>query len=180
MKYRNYNDFEIIDLVKQGHEAAFELMVEKYKLLIAKKIKQFNLTYDYDDCFQEALILLHKSILKYDDGFGKTFTRFFEMNLTRYLISYKQKNNHYFYFINERLPMVYEHAYTRPPKMDYLEGEIVDVLSHLSAFEKQVYQAKIIEMRSVKETAKYLNTNEKRIYNALDRIKNKFKMHLIK
>lgn len=180
MKFRNYNDFEIINLVKQGCDTSFQLMVDKYKFLIAKKIKQFNLVYDFDDCFQEALVLLHKSILKFDDGFNKTFTRFFEMNLTRFLISYKKRNNNYFYFINEKLPVYYVDAYSPPRKNDFLDDEIWGALSHLSGFEKEVYQSKIIEMRSVKETAVYLKTNEKRIYNALDRIKNKIKMHLIK
>lgn len=180
MNFRNYNDFEIINLVKQGCDASFQLMVDKYKFLIAKKIRQFNLVYDFEDCYQEALVLLHKSVIKFDDGFNKTFTRFYEMNLIRYLISYKKRKNNYFYFINERLPACYVEAFSRPRQTDFLDDEINDALSYLSDFEKHVYQAKIIEMRTVKETAYYLETNEKRIYNALDRIKNKIKMHLIK
>ena len=60
MNFRDYNDFEIINLVKQGDEEAFKLMVDKYRFLVAKKIKNFNLMTDFDDCFQEALMLLHK------------------------------------------------------------------------------------------------------------------------
>lgn len=180
MDFRNYNDFEIINLVKQGCETSFQLMVDKYKYLIAKKIKQFNMVYDFEDCYQEALVLLHKSILKFDDGFNKTFTRFFEMNLTRFLISYKKRKNNYFYFINEKLPVYYVDAYSPARNTDFLDDEIKCALGYLSTFEKQVFQAKIIEMRTVKETADYLETNEKRIYNALDRIKNKIKIHLIK
>jgi RNA polymerase sporulation-specific sigma factor len=166
--------------VKQGLEAPFQLMVDKYKFLIAKKIRQFNLIYDFDDCYQESLILLHKSIIMFDCDYGKTFTRFYEMNLTRFLISYKKRNNNYFYFINERLPVYQNQFFTEAKDIQYLDDEIKDALAHLSDFEKRVYQAKIIELRSVKETAKYLQTNEKRIYNALDRIKNKIKLHLIK
>jgi hypothetical protein len=44
MDFRNYNDFEIIDLINQGNEEALELMFEKYKYLVAKKISHFNLT----------------------------------------------------------------------------------------------------------------------------------------
>lgn len=179
MDFRNYNDFEIINLIKQGSEDAFQLMVDKYNFFIAKKIRQFNLAYDYDDCFQEAIMLLHKSIIKFDVGFNKTFTRFYEMNLTRYFISYKKKKNNYFNFINEKLPHYYIHEKTEPQKTEFLDQEIYDAIHQLSSFEKQVYQAKIIELRNVRETAQYLKTNEKRIYNALDRIKNKIKMYLI-
>ncbi|MFP4478498.1 MAG: sigma-70 family RNA polymerase sigma factor [Candidatus Izemoplasmatales bacterium] len=179
MIFRNYNDFEIINLIKEGNDEAFELMVNKYKFLIAKKIKQFNLVYDYDDCFQEALILLHKSIIKFDESFGKTFTRFFELNLINYLISYKKKKNNYFSFIYEKLP-IYEHKTIEEPRRhDFLEEEIVDALDKLSSFEKQVFQIKIVEKRSVREVAKIMSSDEKRIYNALDRIKNKIKIYLI-
>ncbi|MCF7924115.1 MAG: sigma-70 family RNA polymerase sigma factor [Candidatus Izimaplasma sp.] len=179
MIFRNYNDFEIINLIKQGNEEAFVFMVSKYKFLIAKNIRKFNLTYDYDDCFQECLMLLYKSIIKFNESFNKTFTRFFQLNLKNYLISYKKKNNNYFNFKTEKLPMLYNQTVKEAKEYYYLDSEIIRALEHLSIFEKNVFQAKIIEKRSVKETAKYYQTNEKRIHNALDRIRKKIKMHLI-
>jgi len=179
MIFRNYNDFEIINLIKQGDDEAFELMVTKYKYLIAKKIKQFNLVYDYDDCFQESLILLHKSVIKFDESFGKTFTRFFEFNLINYLISYKKKKNNYFSFVYEKLPIYQHNSIAEPRRHDFLDQEVYDALENLSSFEKEVFQRKIIEKRTVREAAKIIQSNEKRIYNALDRIKNKIKIYLI-
>lgn len=179
MIFRNYNDFEIINHIKQGDDEAFELMVSKYKFLIAKKIKQFNLVYDYDDCFQESLILLHKSIIKFDETFGKTFTRFFELNLINFLISYKKKKNNYFTFIYEKLPIYHHNTIEEPRRHDFLDQEVYDALENLSGFEKEVFQRKIIEKRTVREAAKIICTDEKRIYNALDRIKNKIKIYLI-
>lgn len=179
MIFRNYNDFEIINHIKQGDEEAFQLMVNKYKFFIAKKIKQFNLAYDYDDCFQEALILLHKSILKFDASFGKTFTRFYEMNLTNYFISYKKKKNNYYHLLYETLPVYHPPLIQEPRDTVYLDQEIRDALNALSVFEKDVFQTKIIKQKTVRETAEILLTNEKRIYNALDRIKKKIKIHLM-
>lgn len=179
MTYRKLNDFEVINRIKQGDDEAFQLLVNQYQYLIAKKIRQFNLAYDYDDCFQEALILLHKSVMVFDDQFNKTFTRYFELNLTRYLISYKKKNNHYFDLINYKLPIYTSHVYEEPRKYHYLDEEIKDALMQLSDFEKEVYQVKILSHHSVRESAKILKTNEKRIYNALDRIKKKIKIHLM-
>ncbi|QWB99834.1 sigma-70 family RNA polymerase sigma factor [Mycoplasmatota bacterium] len=179
MIFRNYNDFEIINLIKQGDDEAFQLMVNKYKYFIAKKIKQFNLVYDYEDCFQESLILLHKSVIKYDETYGKTFTKFFELNLIHYLISYKKKKNNYFTFIYEKLPIYQHNTVEEPIKNEYLDHEVIEALENLSKFEKKVFQVKIIEKRTVRETAKIISTDEKKIYNALDRIRNKVKIHLI-
>jgi len=179
MIFRNYNDFEIIDLIKQGNEEAFQLMVNKYRYLIAKMIKKFNLVYDYDDCYQEALMLLYKSIIKFDESYNKTFTRFFELNLTNYLISYKNRNNNYFSFIQESLSSNNHQVVSEAMNVVYLDQDLIDTFQQLSSFEKMVFQLKITQQLSVKEIAKELETNEKRIYNAMERIKKKIKMYLI-
>ena len=177
MKFRNYNDFEIILLIKQGNEEAFEFMVNKYKFLIAKNIKKFNLIKYYDDIFQEALMLLYKSIIKFDEKYNKTFTRFFESNLNNRLITLKDKDNKYGKFLSEKLVSLYAGS-DKDYRDEYIsESEIKYALNTLSDMEKKVFQAKIIEKRSVRETAQYLNYHEKKIYNALDRIKNKLKIN---
>lgn len=180
MNFRDYNDFEIIKLIKEGDDEAFQLMVYKYKFFIAKKIKQFNLVYDFDDCYQEALILLHKSVIKFDENYNKTFTRFFELNLINYYISYKKKKNNYFQLVQETLPAKTLSVFEDPKVFNYLDDEIHRAINELSDFEKQVYQIKVIGLKTVRETAQELKTNEKRIYNALDRIKKKIKIHLIR
>ena len=79
MQYIKHNDYEIIHLIKEGNQDALALMFDKYKNLISKKISKFNLVYDYDDAYQEALMILYKSIVKFDDRQLKSFTRFFEI-----------------------------------------------------------------------------------------------------
>ncbi len=179
MNFRDYNDFEIIDLVKQGNDEAFNFMVTKYQYLIAKKIKSFNLTYEYEDCFQETLMLLHKSLMRFDENYNKTFTRYFELNLNNFLITYKGKKQRHQNFISEKLPLLYDFRVKEHERNYYLDNEIYSALSSLSDFEKQVYQAKIIEDRNIKECAVYLNCEEKQVYNAIARIRNKIKLHLM-
>jgi len=179
MIFRNYNDFEIVSLVKQGNEEAFSFMVDKYQYLIAKNIRKFNLAEQYEDIFQEALMILHKSVVAFDESFNKTFMRFFELNLTNRLISLKSRSNRYGEFLTEKLPVLYAGSVMETPNYYISEQEIKDALETLSEFEKMVFQAKVIEKRTVRETADFLNYPEKKIYNALDRIKNKLKLHLM-
>ncbi len=85
--YPRHNDYEIVDRIKEGDEEAFDLLASQYERFIKKKIHKFNLAYEKEDLVQEGLILLHKSALIFDESRGKTFTRFFEMNLERLFIS---------------------------------------------------------------------------------------------
>ncbi len=179
MIFRNYNDFEIIDLIKQGNEEAFKLMVDKYKFFVAKMIKKFNLQNEYDDMFQEALMVMHKSIKRFDQSFNKTFMRYFELNLTNRFITIKNKHNKYGKFLSEKLPLLYKETINESKGYYITDKEIYTALNTLSDLEKQVFQIKIIEKRTIQETAKYLNFPEKKIYNAIDRIKKKIKIHLM-
>ncbi len=179
MIFRNYNDFEIIDLIKQGNEEAFKLMVDKYKFFVAKMIKKFNLQDEYDDMFQEALMVMHKSIKRFDQSFNKTFMRYFELNLTNRFITIKNKHNKYGKFLSEKLPLLYKETVNETKGYYFTDKEIYAALDTLSDLEKQVFQIKIIEKRTIQETAKYFNFPEKKIYNAIDRIKKKIKIHLM-
>ncbi len=179
MIFRNYNDFEIINLIKQNNEEAFTLMVDKYQYLIAKKINSFNLTYVFDDVFQECLMILHKSVMKFDDSFNKSFTRYFERNLINCLISIKRKKKRYGTFLKEKLPVLYDSVIKEDKEVYIRESEIKQALNQLSGFEKRVFQCWIIEKMSVQKAAQDLNCDEKKIYNAIDRIRKKIKMQLL-
>ncbi|MBN2540357.1 MAG: sigma-70 family RNA polymerase sigma factor [Bacilli bacterium] len=179
MIFRNYNDFEIVIMIKQGSEEAFQFMVNKYRFLVAKIIKKFNLQYEFDDMFQEALMILYKSVLKYDQAYNKTFTRYFEGNLTNRYITIKKQRNRYGQFLSEKLPTLYQDAIQESPHHYFSESEVKDALNQLSELEKQIFQIKIIEKRTVRETADILKYPEKKIYNALDRIKKKIKIQLL-
>ena len=179
MNFRDYNDFEIINLVKQGDEEAFKLMVDKYRFLVAKKIKNFNLMTDFDDCFQEALMILHRSIIKFDESFNRTFTRYFESNLINFLITFKNKKIRYQSFKVEKLPIMYDGFVKEDEKIYFQDHEIINAYSSLSDFEKKVFKVRIIDKKNIIECAEILNCEEKQVYNAVDRIRKKIKLHLM-
>ncbi len=179
MIFRNYNDFEIVNMIKQGNEEAFQFIVSKYEYFIAKKIRSFNLTKQYEDIFQESLMILYKSIQRFDESFNKTFMRYFEMNLINRFITLKHKDNRYGEFLATKLPVLYDYNVKESPKHYLSDWEIENALNTLSEFEKKVFQARIIENNDIKKTAYLLKCKEKKIYNALDRIKKKIKLYLM-
>ncbi|MDD3842458.1 MAG: sigma-70 family RNA polymerase sigma factor [Candidatus Izemoplasmatales bacterium] len=178
MNFRDYNDFEIIDLIKQGNEEALELMFDKYKYLVAKKIAKFNLSDEFDDCFQEGMIVLYKSVLKYDDDRKKSFMRFFETNLEHHFISIIRTRQRYFKFVREKFPVLIDYHVEEVESNQYTETDIKQAIDHLSQLELVVFVAKFINDKPVDLIAREQNVPIKKVYNAIDRIRQKIKMHL--
>lgn len=178
MRFRDYNDYEIIDLVKQGSEEALALLVAKYQFLIAKKIGKFNLQSDFDDCFQESVILLYKSVMKFSETFNKSFTRYFEHNLENHLISMLRKKHSYGKFLHHKLAVLVDFEVDESRRDYYSSDDIHMAISELSAFEKAVFEEAFIRNRTPIETAAALSCPVKKVYNAIDRIRKKLKLHL--
>ncbi|MDP2425926.1 MAG: sigma-70 family RNA polymerase sigma factor [Candidatus Izemoplasmatales bacterium] len=178
MRFRDYNDFEILDLIKQGNEEAFQLMVQKYKFLIAKKIGLFRLGYEYEDCFQESIIILYKSIIRFEDRFGKSFTKYFENNLENHLITILRKKNRHTKFLAEKSMFLISESTPSVDAYNGLNQEIETLLLKLSEFEKQVYELRFVRYQTIKETAQFLEIDEKQVHNAIDRIRKKLNKEL--
>ena len=102
-KYADYNDNEIIYLIKSGNEEAYNFLVEKYSRMIYSRIIQMRLT-DAEDCYQEGLIALYDAINSYNIDFNKSFNKYFELVLKNRLIDIKRKNDsEYEYIIDDVL-----------------------------------------------------------------------------
>jgi len=176
--FRKYNDYEIIAMIQEGNEEALTLMVDKYKLFIAKKIGKFNLGYEFDDAFQEGLIILYKSVKKFQPHFNKTFTRYFELNLENRFISIIRGKMRYGKFLSEKLPMLFEYELNEPIHSYFSKSDFDDFLTQLSDFEIAVFKLKFFNEYSHIEIAENLKCNTKKVYNAIDRIRTKLKLHL--
>ena len=71
-------------MIHDGDYLAEEIIIKKYINLIYKKINDFNLKSDYDDVFQECLLVLYNAIEKYKDG-PIPFVAFFVRSLNNRL-----------------------------------------------------------------------------------------------
>jgi len=176
--FRSYNDYEIIDLIRQGSEEAWNLMFDKYRWLIAKKITKFNLTADFDDRFQEGLMVLHKSIVRFDDRKNKSFTRYFETNLEHHLITIVRARQRQNRFAIERLPLLLADEIRETEAHYHEQADIEAGLASLSPFERTIFTERMIKRRPTAEIARTLCVPPKKVYNAVERIRKKIKMRL--
>ena len=172
-----HNDYEIICLAREGNDEALALMFKKYTPLIYKKIDLFHLNYDRDDMYQEGLMVLHKTLLKYEPSFNKTFTRFFEMNLERKLISIINKKVRRYEIFNQNVKYIYESSSDKGENSVYYELYLKELKKILTKRENLVYTLRELENYSIEYIKTEYRLDEKVIYNSLYRAKAKIKAH---
>ncbi len=177
MTLYEHNDFEILYSIREGNEEALELMFRKYKALIAKKIYKYNLVYDYDDMFQEAYMILYKSITHFDDEFKKSFTRYFEMNLERRFMTIVTKRRRRGDIFNNNELYIYENNHNIYSNGVYYELYLKEIEKILTKQEFIVYTLRELKNFSVSYISAKVAFDEKQVYNMVYRAKAKIKAH---
>lgn len=176
MIYYKHNDFRIIDQIQEGNSDALELMFEKYNPLISKKISYFNLGYMYEDMVQESYMLLYKSLLTYDLSYQRTFTRYFELNLERMMISYIKKSVRRSEIFFENTEYIKENNHSNASSV-YYELYRSEIESILLKEEYDIFMLREIKNFSIGYISETLNIPSKKVYNTLYRAKQKIKAH---
>lgn len=176
-RYPQHNDYEIIDLIQEGDEDAVTLLANKYGRLIAKKIHKFNLGYVFDDLYQEGLMILYKSAMTFDPIFNKTFTRYFEMNYERYLITTVTQ-----YRIRSEVEFLHKqdiHQSVHSVREDsvYFPLHLQELKNVLTETEYRVYILREVKNETVDTIATELAVPIKSVYNALHRAKAKIRSY---
>ena len=106
----NYNDYELLYLIREKSDEALEIMYRKYTPLIRKRILDFRIQVNHEDFFQEGLLALDIAIRRYIDLYDKTFNKYFDLILQRRFIQILRKQEkHYYNVYNLESPeMLYE------------------------------------------------------------------------
>jgi len=177
MDFLKHNDFEILYAIREGNTEALELMFEKYRHFISKKIYKFNLQYDYDDMYQEGLMILYKSIRFFSEDYHKSFTRYFEMNLERKLMSIVTKRRRRGEIFNSNELYIYEHNHNTLQNSVYYELYEKEIEKILTKQEFLVYTLRELKNYSARYISEKTGISVKIIYNALHRSKAKIKAH---
>lgn len=195
MDFNKCSDETLIDIYRQGDEAAIEVLFERYKDTVRKKAKAMYLAGgDSDDLIQEGMIGLYKAVRDYDDTKEAAFKTFASMCINRQLInavtiSNRKKNmplNTYVSFDmpaypdedNEtRLVDILKTESEQNPEKLFIDREYSDsfkkkLFDRLSGFEKQVLQL-YMEDNDYRQIAMLLGKTPKSIDNAIQRIRAK-------
>ncbi len=182
MKYKEYNDFELVSYVNEQIEEANEILIDKYMPLIVKMAKRFKdfSGLDLSDIIQEGLLGLSKAIKTYSEVDNVLFYTYakkcIESSIFNLIKNNKRKKHIY---LNEAISLDNDINIRddKNPLTKLLDEEnILALYEHalkvLSTFEYEVFKLKL-KNYSYKEIAKILNVEVKKVDNALLRIKNK-------
>lgn len=199
MKYKDYNDSELICYINENNEEAIEIIYKKYEPLInnlaSKIIKYYeNIGLEKKDLIQEGMIGLTKAINSYKENMETIFYSFAKVCIERQMLSIvrtnkTQKNK----ILNESFSL--ENLGDKTNLIDKIlsdntknpeilfdlaqsENKIFNIAKNkLTDFELLVFQLRINNF-DYKEIAQILDKNTKSIDNALTRIRFKLKKEL--
>lgn len=163
---RRYNDYELIYMIQsEACEYALKIMFSKYELLIWKYIHMYNVCEcDRDDYMQEAKILMYNIINRFDESKGKTFTRFYELVLKR----------RFFALLRKKPKYELRDDFSQFGAEVNFDADLI-IPETLTELEKHVFQRYFIENQRINIIAENNELNPKQVYNAIYRIKEKFK-----
>lgn len=198
MNYEEYNDNELIMLIREESEEAKDIMFSKYRYIIDIEIKKYItiasiLGYDYNDLYQDALVGFTDAINNYDQEKDASLPTFITLCVDRRLqysvrkINNKKNKSH---LDSLSLEYIYDSSAV-PLKETLSDNSVNDPLTKmmndedykelnkkikgiLSDNEYEVYKYLITGLK-YNEIALILGKEPKQIDNTIQRIKKKIK-----
>lgn len=200
LKYKEYNDFELLDLISEQHEQAYDILYNKYYPIIKTKASKY-LKYgrkkglDHNDLIQEGNIGFNEAIRDFKSRKGVKFITFANLCIERQingavLAADRQKHK----ILNDSISLENTFAVKKPliyfladqkekDPSNYIieleqEAELNLIIKQLlTPLEQQVFELKLSNF-SYKEIASILGKSYKSIDSTIQRIKNKLKKRL--
>ncbi len=169
------NDYELLYLISERNEDALALMIEKYQPLIASKCYHFKIRpSERDDFIQEGNLMLLHAMRIFDPTYRKTFTRFFELILTRKFMNLMTPSSKQPIYFSEELfeTMRVEESVTWRLNEDHLRI----AKETLTAFEYDIFVDHYQHAHSISQIADARLVSAKKVYNTLYQIKTKLKL----
>lgn len=193
MNYRDYNDYELLSLIKDDNEEASNILYEKYQTLINNNAKRMlntnNIGIELNDLIQEGLLGFTQAINTYNEHLNILFYTYAKTCIERRMISYiiaSNRNKHK--ILNEAisfenkinddlviLDIIADNA-LNPEELLINEEKTTILLNKfknvLTDFEYNVLELKISGL-NYKEIGNILDKDNKAIDNAIQRMKAK-------
>ena len=177
-----YNDNELLYLIRNGSEEAYNFLFEKYKFYIVSKVASFKIK-NKDDAIQEGLICLVNAINKYDEKYNKTFNRYFDSMLKNRLLDLKRmESNNYSVIMDEEI--IDQFSYVNESIERFNAFNVLEIKEKIKGklvkMEKYIYDDYFINNISPKELAYRYKMSLPAIYHTIYRIKIKIKKYVVK
>jgi len=197
MEYKDYNDEELIYLIREKSSEAKDLLLAKYKYIIDTLIKKYSqaikgLGIDFNDLYQEAYLGFTDALNAYDPEKDSSLKTFISLCVQRKIQTAlrnasRLKNK----MLNESLSLEQTYQDEKDPLLymigDTKEDPLLKILDKetekdlgdkikgvLSSFEYEVYSLMINGFNYL-EIATILDKDPKQIDNTIQRIRNKVK-----
>ena len=193
MKYKDFNDYELLSYIAEGNEDANNIIIKKYEPLINKiatKMLPFckNNGLEKSDLIQEGMIGLNHAIERYQEKEDVLFYTYAKKCIERKIISVvissnrnknKILNESISYDDDENLLLRFIKSETPSPEEEIINIELEEDLLQkikevLTDLEEQVFSL-LISGFKYKEIAEMLDKDGKSIDNTIQRIKVKIK-----
>ena len=160
-------------------EEALTILLNKYDILILKKLDKFNvLKYHYADYIQELRFSVYKAIRKYSESYGKTLCRYLELVIDRKIMRLLSNDTQSVKTVALMDSNIAEYDIGIEKKMIY-EQRIEEIKRiELDDFKRDLFEKIILEGESVKEYAKRTGVSIKEVYNHVYLLRLKFKEKL--
>lgn len=201
--YNNYDDNELVFLVKENNEEAKDILYEKYSYIIDIIIKKYlnmahTLGVEYNDLHQEALIGLVDAINCFDDSKNASLKTFISLCVERKLVgAIKRAGRIKNKIIYDSWSLEHQYSQYDQPLKDIISDNnennplvniekeesvnelVTNIKKELSDSEYEVFSLMISGLNYT-QIATLLDKQPKQIDNAIQRIKNKVKKILDK
>lgn len=193
MDYKEYNDYELVNLAQELNEDAMTIIYEKYKPVIYKKCRKyinFIKGIELCDLVQECYIVLDSAIKTFNQDKDNIFYTYLNVCLDRHLASqYRKSINGRNRILNESISLDVPLEDDDNSLIDIIEDNCDNPELELNTFEnsKELYNKIISKLTALeecvfilkiqnfdyKEIAAILDKDSKSIDNAIQRIKTK-------
>lgn len=194
--YKEYDDNELLYLIAEQNEDATNILYEKYKTIVAIKVKKYlryanKIGLEYSDLYQEGMVGLSEAIEGFKESKETKFSTFANLCIERQIFSVLTKSSRKKHnILNESLSLdnTYEDNlsllnFVFDKSSDpgiYIENkERVEelykkIVNNLTDLENEVFKLKINGF-DYKEICEMLNKSYKSVDTALQRVKKKIK-----
>lgn len=168
-----YNDNELLYLISENDENAFEILCDKYRPLIISRLRSFKIQEkNFTDFYQECLMVLYQCSENYREDKNFTFNVYLDMSIQNKIRNLLRKDKNYFYNVSLLDVDTIDKITFKEPS--YIElGENIEVIKKINnSLDKSVMEL-YLKGHNIKEISDELKCSSSKLYYILSKYRKK-------